>query len=200
MNKLRDRENGAKEQPLTERTRRRIFALLHERGLDDDVRHQMQNTVVGKESLTDFTESEGWQLLNYLNWITNPPHPSDMSVRRKYSRPDGVIEIYAIPTITEPQIRKLYALMHEIADLEFELGGGKQRSGAAQNRPYDTARIRSRLDGWSRKITSHGSLPPEAGGLSELMKEEASNLIEILKDRVELLRKKLAESKGRTVP
>jgi hypothetical protein len=43
------------------------------------------------------------------------------------------------------------------------------------------------LDGWARKLSNN-----EALQLSELMKEEASNLIEILKDRIELLKKRTA--------
>jgi len=159
---------------------------MREWGFDDEVRHDIQRSVVGKESLTDFTEAEGQELLNHLVGATQRVAPTggDARIRKRWTRPDGITEIYATPTVTHAQIRMLYALMHRIAELESESARASRHGGTApsQQDGGSTDALRARLDGWARKM-SNG----EASQLTELMKDEASNLIEALKHHVERL-------------
>ncbi|MBI4830048.1 MAG: DUF1018 domain-containing protein [Candidatus Lindowbacteria bacterium] len=170
---------------VSEQTRRRIFARCRELGIDDDLRRAIQRDLTGKESLTQFTEAEGQKMLAHLLSVATPS--SKRPLRKRWTRPDGIVEIHVVPTITQPQIRKTYALIHQVYDLERE----EQARGLSGTREIWTEDLRARLDGWARKITNN-----EALQLGEIMKEEASNLIEILKDRVEWLKKRIPATRS----
>lgn len=172
------------EPPLTEETRRRVFALMREHGLDEDARHDVQRSVIGKESLKDFTEAEGRELVVHLLSLGRLQHAGN-PVRRKHTRPDGITEINATPTITQAQIRMLYALMHRIVEAEEQQLADTQQGESLQKPENWSDNIHARLDGWARRVSNN-----EANRLEELMLEEASNLIEALKSKVDGLGQK----------
>lgn len=173
--------------PLTDETRRRIFAIVRERGLDDETRRVMQRNVVGKESLRDFNEAEGRQLLDHLLFSGSPA--VGRSVRLKYTRPDGIVRINVTPDITKAQIRMMYALMHRMVEMEREaLNRRAEAEPISGDRDKWSDDVRARLDGWARRLSSG-----EAQTLEELMKDEASKVIEALKDRVDSLKQRLGE-------
>ena len=174
---------------LTEETRKRIFALMREHGLGEDARHDVQKSVIGKESLKDFTEAEGRELVAHL--LSLGRLRSDrVTVRRKYTRPDGITEINAAPTITQAQIRMLYALMHRIVEAEEQQLAGNQQEESSQKPLNWSDNIHARLDGWAHRVSKN-----EANRLEELMLEEASNLIEALKSKVDGVEQKIATEK-----
>jgi hypothetical protein len=164
---------------LTEETRRRLFALMHERGLDEDARHDVQRSVIGKESLKDFTEAEGRELVAHLLSLGRS-HADGKPLRRKYTRTDGITEINAVPTVTQAQIRMMYALMHRIVESEEQKLAAEQKDELSQKPENWSDNIHARLDGWTRRVSNN-----EANRLEELMLEEASNLIEALKSLVD---------------
>ncbi|GAB4339113.1 MAG: hypothetical protein Kow0099_13850 [Candidatus Abyssubacteria bacterium] len=147
----------------------------------------MQRNVVGKESLRDFNEAEGRQLLDHLLFSGSPA--VGRSVRLKYTRPDGIVRINVTPDITKAQIRMMYALMHRMVEMEREaLNRRAEAEPISGDRDKWSDDVRARLDGWARRLSSG-----EAQTLEELMKDEASKVIEALKDRVDSLKQRLGE-------
>jgi hypothetical protein len=145
----------------------------------------MQRNVVGKESLRDFTEAEGRQLLDHL--LLAGGLPSGRQARLKYTRPDGIVQINVTPDITRAQIRMMYALMHQMVEMERETLRRQAEGGLIPgDRDNWSDDVRARLAGWARRM-SNG----EAQTLEQLMKEEASKIIEALKNRLDSLKRRL---------
>ncbi len=163
---------------LSARTRKRIFAVLREKGLDDEARREIQIGIIGKASLTKFTEAEGRTLIDHLTGnrlrrgTAGRAQSPSAATRRKYRDPEGMLHVFVTPTITQPQIKDAYWRMHSIIRLEESL----ERRGEFVKPADWSDKPGARLDGWARNITDG-----DATRISELMLEEAVNLIELLK-------------------
>jgi hypothetical protein len=193
-------ERGTRNPKLTSHTRRRIFAALKERGLED-MRHEIQMGIVGKESLKEFTEIDGQKLLQHLgSGFGVPGSGLNSKLRKRYTRPDGVIQIHVRPDASQRKIRFCYAMIREIGELEEQLavpGSGSRVPGENPERGTQNAEHGApgaRLDGWAKSLTKG-----EAICIGELMEEEIDRMIVQLRNRRGWLRKKVPGS-GYRVP
>jgi len=192
-------ERGTRNPKLTSHTRRRIFAALKERGLED-MRHEIQMGIVGKASLTQFSEIEGQRLLGHLNGsgFGVPGSGLNSKLRKRYTRPDGVIQIHVRPDASQKKIRFCYAMIREIGELEEQLavpGSGSRVPGENPERGTQNAEHGApgaRLDGWAKSLTKG-----EAERIGELMEEEIDRMIVQLRNRRGWLRKKVPGSESR---
>ena len=191
-----------KEAGLSSATRKRIFGALKALGIsDEDARYDIQRSIVGKLSLTQFSESDGRELLAHLNGLRGQkPNTKEeeketkgatnytnytkrgKSSRKKYTRDDGIIVMYPRPDAPQKQRRFAYALMHEIIDLESRV---TSRESRVENYSEDAGK---RLDGWAKKLTNG-----EAERLGELMAPEIVKLTVQLRNRRDYLKKKMAK-------
>lgn len=177
---------------LTAHTRRRIFAAFKERGiLDEDYRHEIQRDITGKESLKDFSEIDGARLLTHL--LGNPkPETRNPKLRRRYTRPDGIIQINVAPTATQRGIRFAYFLMKQIIERER----GAHADGIIPRPENWSDNAGARLDAWAHsENVSHG----EADRISQLMQEELDRMLYQLRNRTQWLDKKRAAAMERRI-
>lgn len=192
-----------KEIPLTSSTRKRIFGALKRWGVDDEMRRIIQRDIVGKESLKDFSESDGRFLLSHLQQGLKQPRPArQKNIRQKYTRPDGIVQIHVRPDASQKKIRFAYFLMKQIIEEEkklFAVGdspdstaspGSARKSGTVPKKPENWSdNAGRRLDGWSEELTNG-----EADRISLLMQEEIDRLIIQLRNRKTWLQRKVNKS------
>lgn len=183
--------HGRNGRPLSDALRKRIFAALKERGIDDELRHEVQYAATGKASLKDFTTDDARRLLEHLG--CRDPRGHDRSHvparerRRRYTDPRGITHIHVAPTVRQDSIRYAYSLMYDIISYEKSLA----EMGEMDLPPMWQAKPGPRLDGWAAMLTKK-----EAVAVSMLMEEEASRLIVQLRNRLGWLKKKEMSDKS----